>query len=325
MLSLFRTNQSYASLLLFVYALVLQLPLFVLGGEPVESGPDSYYGGLLRTVVGTGGLLPILVPPLLIAVTGIVANNFADRFRISRTVTQFPGVCVVLLWGLSPAFHYFDPLQFSHLFLMLAVGSLGGTYKGRANEVARFNAGFWLGLASLLHPSYLIFILAFIVGISILGTTNLRTISQLLVGTLLAYVLAATTAYLIGDLRVFYESQLAGFNFGRVVPAGPYDLLGAGMLVLPLLIVVMTSNRSRLMLNIEGSKNVSFLYWVLLFSLPVAVCAVGLRVADVQVVVPPLGLLLGLWIGRQPPARAEFYHLLYFAAALILLTVAITD
>ncbi|MCP9234368.1 hypothetical protein [Lewinella sp. JB7] len=324
-LSLFRTNQSYASLLLFGYALVLQLPVFLLGQAESEGERDTYYGGLVREAVGTSGWVSVLIPALLIAVAGIVANNYADRFRVSRKVTQFPGVFVVLLWALSPAFHAFDPLQFNHLFLLLAIGALGSTYKGKATEVARFNAGFWLGLASLLHPSYLIFIPAFVVGIGIFGTAKLRTVFQLIVGVLIAYFLAGTCAYLLDDLQSFYATQLAGLRFGEFEPAGRYALVGAGLLALPLLIVVLGGNRARLMLNIEGSKNVSFLYWVLLFALPVATCAVVLRVADAQVVVPPLGLLLGLWFTRQPRARAEFYHLLLFAAALVLTTVALID
>ena len=323
MLSLFRTNQAYASLLLFAYALLLQLPVFIWGEVPAAEPSPAYFGNVLIALVGTGWWLAPVLPPVLLAITGIVANNVADRYRVARTVTQFPGLFVVLLWALCPAFHAFSPLQFALVFLVLAIGALGGTYKGQHGEVARFNSGWWLGLASLLHPAYLIFVPGFVVGISIFQTANLRSISQLATGVVLPYFLGATYAYVSGDLDLFYQGQLAGFGLGGAVPTTLYALLGAALLLIPLVIVLFSGGGARVLLSIEGAKNVSFLYWVLFFTLPVAAFTAGPVLADAQVLVVPLGMLLGLWIGRQEERRAEFYHLLLFAAAMTLLVVTL--
>ncbi len=319
MLALFRTNQAYASLLLFGYALLLQLPVFFRGGVAADAPPVSYYGSVLLDLIGSNGWLAAVLPPLLLAVTGIAANNLADRYRMARTVTQFPGLFVVLLWALCPAFHAFSPLQFTHLFLVLAIGPLGGTYKGRHGEVGRFNAGWWLGVASLLHPAFLIFVPGFVVGISIFQTANLRSVSQLLIGVLLPYFLGGTIAYVSGDLEAFYRGQLAGFGWWDIVPAAHHALTGAGLLGIPLLIVLASGGGARVLLTIEGAKNVSFLFWVLFFTLPVALFSAGPVLADAQLLVVPLGMLFGLWVAQQEGRRAEFYHLLLFAAALILL------
>ncbi|WP_420458549.1 hypothetical protein [Neolewinella sp.] len=322
MLSLFRTNQSYASLFLFGYALLLQLPVFFFD-VPVVTEDYTYYGGWLVTGVSRSYWLATLAPPVLVALAGIAANAVCSRYRFARTVTQFPGLGVVLVWGLCPAFHFFDPQLLTHLFLLLAIGALSSTYKGRSMEVARFNAGWWLGLASLLVPAYLLFIPCFIVGISIFRTADLRAIGQLLGGVVIAYFLAGTYAYWRGDFLDWYALQLGGFGLLQLGAAAPYVLGGLALLVLPLLIVLLTSERGRLLLNIEGSKNVSFAYWVLLFTLPVVACMATVRAAGAQVLMVPLGLLFGLWLGRQEEAQAEFYHLILFAAALALLVAAL--
>ncbi|CAH1001152.1 hypothetical protein LEM8419_02068 [Neolewinella maritima] len=324
MLSLFRTNQSYASLLLFVYALLLQLPVFFLD-VPVGEGTYSYYGGLLVTGVQRSYWLSTLLPPLLVALAGIAANSICSRYRFSRTVTQFPGLGLVLLWGVCPAFHVFDPILLNHLFLLLALGALSSTYKGQSIEVARFNAGWWLGLASLLVPTYLVFIPCFIVGISIFRTADLRAMGQLLGGVVIAYFLAGTYAYLQGGLLEWYELQVGGFGLLELTVTSHYVLGGLAVLIIPLLIVLSTSDRGRLLLNIEGSKNVSFVYWMLLFAPLVVACMASIRAADAQVLVAPLGVLFGLWLVRQEAARAEFYHLILFAAALTLLSVTLVN
>lgn len=328
MLALFRTNQAYASLLLFGYALLLQLPAFFVGGgaqvQSIAEG-QSYLGQQLTDMVDGSRLLSILLPPLLVALAGIAANNLCDRYRMARTVSQFPGMVLVLLWGLSPAFHTFDPAQLNHLLLVLAAIALGSTYKSKSPEVGRFNAGFWLGVASLLEPAYLLLVLAFIVGISIFRTADLRSMAQLLVGVGIAYFLAGTYAYMAGDLGAFWAGQRGGFGLRHIVAARRFAAVGTLLLLLPLLLVLATTTRGRMLLSIEGAKNVSFIHWLLLFSLPVAFLAGATGLAQAQVVVAPLGILTGLWLVRQPEAQAEFYHLLFFVAALTLYTLSLIN
>ena len=298
------------------------MPVFFFDA-PVVVGQYTYYGGWLAAAVSRSYWLATLAPPVLVALAGIAANAFCSRYRFARTVTQFPGLGVVLVWGLCPAFHFFDPQLLTHLLLLLAIGALSSTYKGSSMEVARFNAGWWLGLASLLVPAYLVFIPCFIVGISIFRTADLRAIGQLLGGVVIAYFLAGTYAYWQGDFLEWYALQVGGFGFLHFVTEMPYVLGGLVLLALPLLIVLLTSERSRALLNIEGRKNVSFAYWVLLFAPLVVACMITVRAVGAQVLAVPLGLLFGLWLVRQEAARAEFYHLLLFAAALALLVAAL--
>ncbi|PPK87343.1 hypothetical protein CLV84_0283 [Neolewinella xylanilytica] len=326
MLSFFRTNQSFASLLLFGYALLLQLPAFVFdGGGVTADGDIGHYGGWLRSAVGSSRLLSAILPPVLVATAGIVANNLCDRYRISRTVTQFPGLFIVLTWAMVPSFHLFDPQQVNLVFLLLSIGALGSTYKSMTSAVARFNAGFWLGLAALLEPTYLLLIPGFFLGISIFRTADLPSLAQLLGGTLVVYFLAAVYAYLRGDLLEFYVNDLGVLGIWSPETASAYDLVGVGILFALVLVVLMGGASSRVLLSIEGGKNLSFVYWVLLFAIPVAFLGSELHIVDAQLLVAPLGLLLGLWFVDRSDRQAEFLHLLLFAAALTLTVLGLTS
>lgn len=319
MLSFFRTNQSFASLLLFGYALLLQLPVFFFGaGAAIPDGDIGYHGAWMLGAVGGSGWIAALLPPLLVATGGIIANNICDRYRISRTVTQFPGLFMVLVWGLVPSFHYFDPQQLNIIFLLLSLGALGSTYKSLTPDVARFNAGFWLGIAGLLEPTYLLLLPVFFVGISIFRTGDLRSLTQLLVGTLVVYFLAAVYAYMQGYLLDFYTTDIGAFGIWSPEVASVYDLLGVGLLLTLTLLVAVGGGGTRVLLSIEGGKNLSFLYWVLLFSLPVAFLGDRLQIVDAEVAIAPLGILLGLWFVDRTDRQAELIHLLLFAAALTL-------
>ena len=212
MLSLFRTNQAYAGLLLYLYALVLQLPLWWFP-TPTGGTAGSYFGQLWLDWLTIHPWLGRVLPPLLVATAGVVANAVCIRYRFARVDTQFPGLMVVLLWALCPAFHYPSAWLPTQLFLILAAGALSSTYKSQTTAVARFNAGWWLGCASLFVPSFLLYVPCFILGISIFRTAQLRTIMQLLGGIGTAYFLAGTYAFLRGDFAAWAEGQLSGIGW----------------------------------------------------------------------------------------------------------------
>lgn len=326
MLRLFRTNQHSVSLLLFAYALLLQLPLLLWGGRAVaryDGGGGSYVGDWLTGAVAVVPVLSVLLPPLLLAATGYFANLAAGRYRMSAATDQFPGLCVVLLWGLSPGFRLFDVLHFNHLFLALAVLSLGSTYRSKTAHVAQFNAGWWLGLAGLLDTAYLLFVVAFVVGTSIFRTAGPRAVLQLLVGAGVPFFLAATGAYVLG-----VESWWRAFGWSAAGPValfdGGYVRVGILLLLFPLAAVLTGLGRQRALLSIEGGKNVSFLFWLLLFSLPVALLGGDFWARTrVQVLVLPLGMLFGLWLSSRRARVAEWYHLVLLSAALILASFAL--
>lgn len=320
MLKLFRTNQSSASLLLFLYALLLQLPLFWQTGgvEAADAGGGTYVGRWLGDLAAGSRLGSLGVPPLLIALVGLLANAYCDRQRLSRIPTQLPGMAVVLLWAVVPVFHVFDPQQLGLLLLLLATRAMGSTYKSNSTEVARFDVGFLLGVASLLQPTYLIFVPAFVVGISIFQSASPRKIFQLVTGVAIAYFLFGSYAYLRGDVAEFYLGQLAGFGYGKVEVTDPPNLIGLVALIVALLVMVARGGKGRALLTIAGAKNVAFQYWLLFFTLPVALLTPVLEARDAQVMVLPLGITTGLWLARQPYAAAGVYHLLYFMGALTL-------
>jgi hypothetical protein len=318
MVALFRTNQSFVNLLLFGYALILQLPVFLLDYPVAEPSVASYYGRALTEWVGRSPLLSTLLPPLLAATAGVVANWIARRHRLSRSVTQLPGMALVVLWALSPAFRTFHPHQLNFVLILLLLASLARTYQRKSEEVSRFNAGLWLAAASLLVPSCLLLFPLAIVGIGIYRTANLRSIFQLVGGMGVVYFLAGANAFWWGEWESFWYGLVAGFGGGRFVAGTPFVTIGTALLVLPLLTVLFGSRRSRALLSIEGAKNVLFFFWLLLFTLSVALLTPLTTLGDAQVVVPPLGLLWGLWLSRLPVAQAEFVHLLCFTAATVL-------
>jgi len=316
-LALFRTNQASAGLLLFFYALLLQLPIFF---GAVELSPGYTGGGLLgHWVIEWLGDQPFwlaLLPVVLVTGQGILANVLATRHRMSRKITQFPGLFIILCWALVPAFRPLHPLQFANLFLLMGLLSLGRLYKKDEPAVPLFNSGAWLGLASLFSPAYLLLVPAFTIAIGTLRRPDVRSLLQFLTGVGVLYFLSFTLSYLIGDLNLALIWQRAGLAMADI-PAVPFmvypGLIITGFLVL---MALATYGGTVRLLNIEGKKNVTILLWMLLFGLLSAPLSAATGLAYLQVVTVPLGILLGLRFIQISSGKAEFYHLLLVTAVL---------
>ena len=318
LLALFRSNQASASLLLFIYALVVQLPFILFPGSGDFLPTGGYFG--LTWSVGLGGptLAGLLLAALCLTITGIAANVSAQRHNMARNITQFPGLFVLLCWALVPAAHYFHPVQPALVCLAFAVLALGRVYKRDEPAVPLVNVGLWLGLGSLFYPKLLWVYPALVFGIGILRTPDLRSILQPVVGVLIVLFLVGSWAYFRGQGSAFLAAQFGGLGWYGLLPAGQYDLLGATVLGLLLLFALVSAGTTVRLLNIEGSKSVSILYWLLMSCLPVLAFGGVLSVGELGLLSLPLGMLLGLRLSATSGPTAELVHLLLFAAALAL-------
>jgi hypothetical protein len=319
-LSLFRTNQIYSSPLLFLYALAFQVPLLLLpAAPPVAIADAGILGEVLLGLFAAPKWLNLLVAALLVCVQAVLANVVADRYRLSRTPSQFPGFFLITCWAMVPSFHWLSPTQLGNILLLLGLMSIGRIYKRNEPAVALFNAGAWLALAALTVPSYLVMVVAVVAGVGILRTPSPTNLLRVLVGTFVVFFLVGTYYYFRGWYPELVATQTNSLGLLQLGQEAPAELYGLGIIGLLIVINLFSYGPATQLLNIEGKKNVNILYWVLLVA-PLVVLLGGPTLAsDAQVALYPLGMLLGLMMGRQSSRRAEFYHFLLGVTAILLM------
>lgn len=318
MLSLFRTNQAYAGLLLFVYAFLLWLPMLFLSLPVTAPVPGD--GALGRLSVQWATAYPhlgVLLSVFCVGLQGMQMNALAVRHDLSRTVSQFPGLLVVLLGGMVVSFHDFNAFQPANVFFLFGLLSLSRTYRYAEPSVAFFNAGAWWAIASLFRPEFLLFFPVFLIAQSIFRRLALRATLQLLTGGGLVFFFLFVVSYLTGQAAAVFSAQFMALGTSQWLTVGTVDLIGLALLGLVLLLTLTSYGTLSRLLNIEGSKNTSFLAWVLLWSLPVLLLSGTTSVHHAQLAIVPLGALFGLWLVTLPPARAAALHLILFVAALL--------
>lgn len=318
MLSFFRSNQAQAGLLLLVYAFLLQLPALLGGAVAPVVVEDSggYFGNWMMALVGGNHWLGLLIPVILIFVLGIQANLLATRHRLSRAVTQFPGLFIVLIWGLVPTFRWLHPVQVANIFLLFGLISVGRLYQKDEPAIPLFNAGAWLGLAFLFQSDYLLFGLAFLAAITVLRKPEFRRFLQFLTGFAAVCFFATVWAYFNGIAPAFWATQWNGLGFISLSPLPMFDAIPLALLALILLFLSLFFGSITRLLNMEGKKGVTVIYWFLLCTIPTVLLGGPLAVPALALFIIPIGILFGLAIIDVDSARAEVLHLFLFVAAL---------
>lgn len=283
----------------------------------MTSPGDGVIGALITNWFSDHHHLAVLASVVLVGLQGMQMNTWAVRHRLSRTVTQFPGLFLVLVSALVYSFHGLNAFHFANVFLLFSLLSIGRLYNRREPAVALFNAGAWLGIAALFRPEYLFFLPALVAGVGILRRIELRTILQILTGIGLVFFFLFVASYTQGILGNTVAQQFSSFGWPELSIAELPDLIGLAIIGLLIIGVILGYQNITMMLNIEGSKNTGLLSWTLLYSIFVVAVSGNIDVVNAQVLVIPLGGLLGLRLVNLPTSMAEVVHMLLFFAAFI--------
>lgn len=312
LLQFFRTNQLYASFLLIFYAFLLRLPAwwYPMSELTVVDSGAGLWGRWLNELIVDHRWATIVVPVLILFVTAIMANRLAFNERLSRQVTQFPGLFIIVVSSLCPIMLGFNSLFVANLILFLSVMSAFGLYRAANTILPAFNAGLWLGIATLFNAYYVFFfLLLIIIGIS-LNALSIKMMLWFLAGYVVVHWLMGVLYYLQGSLPEYLEVQWSYSLWPNFSPDTIWNLGGVVLLSGILGFVLFKQGRNVKLLNIKGQKKVNLLYWWLFISLGALLLFPEAGIYAIHLATIPLGILLSFSFTRGGRSAGEAGHLL---------------
>lgn len=320
MLQLFRSNQIVFSVLLLPYLAILLLSAYLGGPQLRMLGSEGVLGDWVhRSATALPPALYLLALLVWLTLQGFIANAAFFTHRLSDRQNLFPGLFIGLLGLALPQFVGLAAFHVANLFLLVSLTQLLQIYGTREQAPAIFNAGFWLGLATLFVPNYLWFLLPVLFGLSLLRAIRTREVLMIVIGLLLPWFFCAVYYFWHDALGYFVDRQfLAPFAWLR---PGSLSVPGIGQLAyfaILILIALLDSGNLRRKLGIAGRKKLSIVYWFLFFagsSLLTSGTAMGTEYLLVLAV--PLGILLALYFSRLGSAAGEASHLLLLVVTLL--------
>lgn len=318
MLTIFRTNQLMASILLAIYILLVRGSVFFV---PVDMAPKG--AGLftvwLHDWIGHSGQTPALVAGLLLLLQAFYLNYLAMEHRLATETSLLPGLFYILVSSLLPSFQYLSPVLLGNTFVLIVIGELFATYKKAKAADRIFNIGFWSGIGLLFYPSLILLLLIGFTGLNVFRAFKIRERLMALTGAFVPVFLTGVWAFW-KDWYPEYRSLLTnGFEWLSYVPTAPERVYRDLGMMSALVLVVLFSHRSYMLKqSIEVQRKINIIYWSLLIFTLSLLFQSQIQLDHLLVLAVPVGLLLSLNFVRMPNRMAEVLHLLLLVIALAL-------
>ncbi len=320
MLTLFRTNQAVANIIVLAYLFIIRFSLFT---HAFAWNPDNANAGVpslwIFQFMSRYGINPALLSLALIFVQAFYINLMYRNYRATQEVTLLPGVFYALAASLIPEFMNLSPILLANTFLLLAIENVYSVY--RANDCADkiFNIGFWIGIASTFQFSFTMFLVAFFVGLTIMRGFRLNEFLMFFIGFFIPHMLLSVHMFWTDQLPFMIQNIKDNLGFFSVQMHheqwASLKMLLVGILIT---LVLVTSGMLYSKRNVTAQKYVSILYWVLFAAIGTILMQSNIGLQHLLILSVPLGILLSFCLQSINSNTTEMVHLLIVVAALLL-------
>lgn len=320
MLTFFRTNQIFSSILLIFYIFLLRFSVFLAPFKWTPSG-QGIFSENLYSWIGSQDIVSHIVAFFLLLVQGFLINTISLNNRLSNETNLFPGVFYVLTCCLVPDLLYLSPVLLGNTFVLIAMLELFGTYKNAACADKIFNIGFWVGVASLFYFPFIFYFIFLMAGLNILRAFKIEERLMTLIGLFIPYLLVGLYFFWFDRFGEFWDIQISqNLSFLGFGGGGSSWATYLNIVIFGLLIIFSLANNGAYFAkkNIQVQKKISILYWIMISAGIAVFFQQGPTFEHMMMLAPPLGIFLALSFTDMKPQWAESIHFLMFLSALAL-------
>lgn len=285
--------------------------------------------GILSKVVfdaiGSSGWGTDLLALVLVLIQALLVNVIVAKYRMARSVSLYPGVFYILIVSSFPDFLHLTPLLMANTFLLLAIYELYDTYKKYSAAGELYNIGLWIGIGALFYYSMLVFLLAAVVGFTIVRSFKMKELIMLLLGLVSPYWLLGVWYFYSGQYDSFWPQAISD-SMGMIDFKGTFSILNYvqfsvfGSL---LLISLLSYNHYNHKVSIQAHKNLDILYWFIAATLLSIFIQNDMAMDHLLILAVPLSILFSMTLLYMNSRLAEALHFLIVVAILLYQTEAL--
>lgn len=199
MIVLFKQKAPANIVLLFLFGLLIKLPIFLYPKVitvPQTDGP--LYTAFIRFIgnSGSGLIIASLLALFLLYVQSLMLNYMINEYRLTNHQTFLPAMAYMLITSLLPEWSYMSAVLLSNSFIILMFIILFSLYNAASGNGKIYNIGLLAGLASYLFFPSVFFSISVMLGLMILRPFRLNELFLLLMGAFTPYYFYAVYLFL---------------------------------------------------------------------------------------------------------------------------------
>ena len=226
MTGIFKANNPSGNAILFLYAIVLKLPLFMHSPTPqVQASDGILYKGILQLLTPAASSFHFLwsaLTFLLLFVQAIGFNKIVNDQRLHRQPNYLTGMSYLLVTSLFPDwFSLSAPLLVNSIMIWIW-GRLCSLYNNSNPKSVIFNIGFATGIAAFIYFPSVLFLFLIMSGMAVSRPARLREWLIGLVGIITPVYFFAAWLFLTDAIYTFH---FPGFHFSYPLFSGTGRLM----------------------------------------------------------------------------------------------------
>jgi len=256
---------------------------------------------------------------LLLLFHVVYINRLSAFNNLSYYSSLFPGVFYVLILSLIPDIHPMSPMLVGNTFVIIAIFQLFQTIHRNQRSKRLFNTGFFIGMAVFTDLNFIYLIPFFIIAVNAIILVRVRDILLYVLGFVApVYFLFAywilTDHFSEGIAHIGSQFQLFQYEFIYQ----SYGIIKAGIIGALVLFLFFVLGSVITRTNIFVRNKLTFLFYLLMYSVVIYGLTFHTRLEDLQLIILPLGILIGLYlISIKKVNIAESLHLLILILAVL--------
>jgi hypothetical protein len=202
-----------------MYAVVLRLVIFIYPHHSDDNQWLNPLSDLLNRLIGLNKYEHLIHDILSVAVVftcGLIITGIINHYKLIERAGYMPALIFILSASFINEFCELTPALCGFFFLQFSFITLIKMYKTDKAGGHMFNAGFFIGVASLFYLPYLSFIVFLIGGYVLSRPFVLRELFSGLLGILIPLYFAGVVYFLNDSFRAYLHSLLALYNIEQV-------------------------------------------------------------------------------------------------------------
>lgn len=213
----FKANNPYNNFLLFVYGLLLKLPIFLTPNIPQAKPQDGIlYKGFLNIMSPVGERLPVIYSFItfgFLFIQALSINMLVNSQRMHHKTNYLTGMSYLLITSLFIEWHSLSAPLIVNTILIWVLFRLCTLHNNPQARTTIFNIGFATSVATFFYFPSIAFVLLIMVGLTIARPFKLAEWLMGLVGII-------TPFYYFGSW-LFLTEKWAAYNYPRIAVTLP--------------------------------------------------------------------------------------------------------
>lgn len=259
-----------------------------------EYGGSSILAGKIYEFI-SHPIIQSLAAILLIFSQAVIINNISIKNRLASETSLFAGVAYILLVSVTTPLMILEPIHFANLFLLMAISNAFDTYKNTDAIGNIFATGFFISMAAIFHPPFIVFVFWGFIALIILHSFKWKEKIQYFSGVGVAiYLLYGFIYYFTDGLEAAMTNFYKLFGLFSYKPVDLEGWISISVYSLIFLIVFFSFNNYGQKKRVEVQKKIDVLFWYMVFCIPTIVLTQNININSLLIIAPAMAILIGI-------------------------------